>query len=181
MTIPDIPAFGEQFVFYEKIQGGPHFFAFTEYFVEKYASFLETEQLHALRKHIRWESHWRYEEIIETLLFGYYLKFGSQYLTEALFCIASSIAQHRYVSEKALSFKIRDFAKDSEIIMMIDQASSPTFFFAECLSQIKNWGKDIEEQGIQLRFFQRLQDLFTELSDSFTDSFIIEKFCNEYE
>lgn len=181
LTIPDIPAFGEQFVFYEKIQGGPHFFAFTEYFVEKYASFLETEQLHALRKHIRWESHWRYEEIIETLLFGYYLKFGSQYLTEALFCIASSIAQHRYVSEKALSFKIRDFAKDSEIIMMIDQASSPTFFFAECLSQIKNWGKDIEEQGIQLRFFQRLQDLFTELSDSFTDSFIIEKFCNEYE
>lgn len=181
LTIPDIPAFGEQFIFYEKIQGGPHFFAFTEHFVEKFASFIETEQLHALRKHIRWESHWRYEEVIETLLFGYYLKFGSQYLTEALFCIASSIAQHRYLSEKALPFKIRDFAKDSEIIMMIDQASSPTFFFAECLSQIRNWGKDIEEQGIQLRFFQRLQDLFTELSDSFTDSFIIEKYCNEYE
>lgn len=181
LTIPDIPAFGEQFVFYEKIQGGPHFFAFAENFVEKFENFQQTEQLLALRKHIWWESHWRYEEVIETLLFGYYLKFGSQYLTEALFCIASSIAQHRFTSDKALPYKIRDFAKDSEIIMMIDQASSPTFFFAECLSQIRNWGKDIEEQGIQLRFFQRLQDLFTELSDSFTDSFIIEKYYNEYE
>ena len=181
LTIPDIPAFGEQFIFYEKIQGGPHFFAFTEHFVEKFADFQKTRQLQALRQHIRWESHWRYGEVIETLLFGYYLKFGSQYLTEALFCIASSIAQHRYVSQKALPFKIREFAKDSEVIMMIDQASSPTFFFAECLSQIRRWGKDIEEQGIQLRFFQRLPDLFTELFDSFTDSFIIEKYCNEYE
>ncbi len=180
LTIPDIPAFGEQFDFYEKIQGGPHFFAYTEHFVEKYERFQETRQVGALRRHVRWESHWKYEEMIETLLFGYYLKFGSQYLTEALFCIASNIAQHRYTSARALSYKIRESAKDSEIIMMIDQASSPTFFFAECLSRIRNWGNEIEEQNIRQRFFQRLQDLFNELTDSFTDRYIIEKCNNEY-
>lgn len=181
LTIPNIPPFGEQFVFYDKIQGGPHFFAYTEQFVDKYIRFEDARHVKLLRKHLCQESHWRYEDIIETLLFGYYLKFGIQYLTEALFCIASNIAQHRYTSYRAMQYKIREFAKNSEIIMMIDQASSPTFFLAECLANIKYWGKDIEEQDIQLRFYQRLQDLFAELRDDFTDNYIIEKYNNEYE
>ena len=53
--------------------------------------------------------------------------------------------------------------------MMIDQASSPTFFLAECLAGIKLSGKDIDEQGIELRFYQRLQDMFTEINEDFTD------------
>lgn len=64
--------------------------------------------------------------------------------------------------------------------MMIDQASSPTFFLAECLSEIKFSGKDIDEQGIELRFYQRLQDLFTEVNEDFTDYTIIENYNNEY-
>ncbi len=181
LAIPDIPPFGERFNFYEKIQGGTHFFAYAEHFVDLYTQFDAKKQVDVLRRHLRWESHWRYEEVIETLLFGYFLKFGSQYLTEALFCIASSIAQHRFTSLKAIPYKIRSYAKDSEITMMIDQASSPTFFLAECLSRIKTWGKDIEELGIQLRFFQRLQDMFAELREDFTDNSIIETYNNEYE
>lgn len=67
--------------------------------------------------------------------------------------------------------------------MMIDQASSPTFFLAECGSSIKKTGRDVEEQGIAMRFYQRLQDMFSELSElnnDFTDSTIIEKYNNEY-
>ncbi|MBO5632412.1 MAG: hypothetical protein J5965_25435, partial [Aeriscardovia sp.] len=63
--------------------------------------------------------------------------------------------------------------------MMIDQASSPTFFLAECLSGIKTSGKDIDE-GIELRFYHHLQDLFTELNEDFTDYTIIEQYNNEY-
>lgn len=178
--IPEIPPFGEQFEYYEKIQGGTHFFAYTEHFVGLFERFEQTKQVIALRQHLQWESHPRYEEVIETLLFGYYLKFGTQYLAEALFCIAGYIAQHRYISRRALSYKIREFAKNSEIAMMIDQASSPTFFLAECLAGIKTSGKDIEEQGIELRFYQRLQDMFTEINEDFTDYTIIEHYNNEY-
>ena len=180
LIIPEIPPFGEQFEYYEKIQGGTHFFAYAEHFVGLFERFEQTKQVVALRRHLQWESHPRYEEVIETLLFGYFLKFGTQYLAEALFCIAGYIAQHRYSSRRALSYKIREFAKNSEIVMMIDQASSPTFFLAECLTGIKLSGKDIDEQGIELRFYQRLQDMFTEINEDFTDYTIIVHYNNEY-
>lgn len=180
LIFQEIPPFGEKFSFYEKIQGGSHFFAYTDYFVSIYKNFLKTEEVQALRKHLQWESHWKYSDVIETLLFGYYLKFREQYLTEALFCISGNISQHRYESARAISYKIREFAKDSEIIMMIDQASSPTFFLAECASQIKIHGNDAES-GISMRFYQRLQDMFSELSNNFTDSTIINNYNNEYE
>lgn len=180
LILPEIPPFGEKFVFYEKIQGGPHFFAYTEHFVNRFKLFSQTHQVQALRNHLKWESHWKYADIIETLLFGYYLKFSEQYLTEALFSISGYIAQHRYEATRALGYKIREYAKDSEIVMMIDQASSPTFFLAECVSSVKRSGRDVEEQGIAMRFYQRLQDLFSELYNDFTDSTIIEKYNNEY-
>lgn len=63
---------------------------------------------------------------------------------------------------------------------MIDQASSPTFFLAECLSGIKTSGKDIDEQCIELHFYHHLQDLFAELNEDFTDYTIIEQYNNEY-
>lgn len=180
LVLPEIPPFGEKFDYYEKIQGGSHFFAYAECFVNKFKQFSQMRQVQALRNHLKWESHWIYADIIETLLFGYYLKFGEQYLTEALFCISGYIAQHRYESSRALAYKIREYAKDSEIVMMIDQASSPTFFLAECVSSIKKSGRDVEEQGIAMRFYQRLQDMFSELYNDFTDLTIIDKYNNEY-
>lgn len=161
LIIPSIPPFGEQFDFYEKIQGGTHFFAYAETFVDRYSSFEKTPQVKALRNHLKWESHWRYESVIESLLFGYYLKFGNQYLTEALISIAENIAQHRYTS-RAIYYKIREFAKDSEIIMMIDQASSPTFFLRECQDKTTISGKDMDG-GIEMRFYLRLEDMKDEL------------------
>ena len=161
--VEKIPPFGERFDFYEKIQGGTHFFAYAESFVGKFSSFESTQQVKALRNHLKWASHWRYESVIETLLFGYYLKFGNQYLTEALICIAENIAQHRYISSRALYYKIRDYAKDSEIIMMIDQASSPTFFLKECADAVTVSARDLELEGIKMSFYQKLEDLKDDL------------------
>ena len=129
--------------------------------MDRFSSFEKTPQVQSLRNHLKWESHWRYESVIETLLFGYYLKFGNQYLTEALIVIAENIAQHRYTS-RAIYYKIRDFAKDSEIIMMIDQASSPTFFLRECKDNTFLSGKDMDG-GIQMRFYMKLEDMKDEL------------------
>lgn len=161
-VIPDIPPFGEQFDFYEKIQGGSHFFAYAETFVDKFSLFEKTPQVQSLRNHLKWKSHWRYESVIESLLFGYYLKFGNQYLTEALVTIAENIAQHRYTSSRAMYYKIVEYAKDSEIIMMIDQSSSPTFFLRECKDNTSISGKDMDG-GIQMEFHMKLEEVKDEL------------------
>lgn len=172
LFVPFIPPFGERFDFYEKIQGGTHFFAYAEVFVNKFSAFEKTPQVRALRNHLNRESHWRYESVIETLLFGYYLKFGTQYLTDALIRIAENIAQHRYNTARALYYKIRAFAKDSEIIMMIDQASSPTFFLEECRAATSAYDAADMDSNIQWDFFQEIEDLKYELDQDVYTSVI---------
>ena len=193
-VIPGIPPFGEKFYFYEKIQGGAHFFAYTDRYVDLYKQFKATPQVSLLRKFLCGESHWKYESVIETVLFAYFSKFGKQYLSEALFCVTGVLAQHRYDKEKAIQKKINEYVQDKELIMMIDQASSPTFFLAESLSLIKISGQDIGGNGIKVRFYYALRKIFNELTNSnrysneddfrlanFTDTYIEKKKNAEYE
>lgn len=192
--IPGIPPFGERFYFYEKIQGGAHFFAFTDYFVDLYKQFVKTPQVFLLRKYLLGESHWKYESVIETVLFAYFSKFGKQYLSEALFCIAGAVAQHRYEGARALQYKINEHVQNNELVMMIDQASSPSFFLAETLPLIKRSGKDLEGGDIKVRFYNSLCRVFRGIhnpeiltdEESFrmaklTDTFIESKVISEYE
>lgn len=192
--IPGIPPFGERFYFYEKIQGGAHFFAFTDYFVDLYKQFVKTPQVLLLRRHLLGESHWKYESVIETVLFAYFSKFGKQYLSEALFCIAGTIAQHRYEGARALQYKINEHVQNNELVMMIDQASSPSFFLAETLPLLKRSGRDLEGGDIKVRFYNALCRVFRGLHNpeiltdeeslrmaKFTDTFIESKKISEYE
>ena len=191
--IPGIPPFGERFYFYEKIQGGAHFFAFTDYYVDLYKQFVKTPQVLLLRRYLLGESHWKYESVIETVLFAYFSKFGKQYLSEALFCIAGSIAQHRYEA-RAIQYKINEHVQNNELVMMIDQASSPSFFLAETLLLLKKSGRDLEGGDIKVRFYNALCLVFRGLHDpkiltdeeslrmaKFTDTFIEKKKTTEYE
>lgn len=191
--IPGIPPFGERFYFYEKIQGGAHFFAFTDYFVDLYKQFVKTPQVLLLRRYLLGESHWKYESVIETVLFAYFSKFGKQYLSEALFCIAGSIAQHRYEA-RAIQYKINEHVQNNELVMMIDQASSPSFFLAETLLLLKKSGRNLEGGDIKVRFYNALCLVFRGLHDpkiltdeeslrmaKFTDTFIEKKKTTEYE
>ena len=180
LIIPEIPPFGESFNFNEKIQGGTHFFAYIEFFVNKYERFSSLRQVKKLQDKLQWESHWRYADVIETLLFAYYLKFGDQYLTDALFCIASVIAQHRYQTNRAITYKIQEYAMNSEIVMMIEQATSPTFFLAECLQAAKVSGSTLDDADIKMRFYHQLQKLFEQLSDELTEPTITKKYRYEY-
>lgn len=192
--IPGIPPFGERFYFYEKIQGGAHFFAYTDNFVDLYKQFVNTPQVVLLRDYLLGESHWKYESVIETVLFAYFSKFGKQYLSEALFCISGVVAQHRYEGARALQYKINEFVQNKELIMMIDQASSPSFFLAEALPLIKKSGKDLEGGDIKVRFYNALCKVFKGLCNpelllneedfrmaKFTDKYIESKKNSEYE
>lgn len=166
-TIPDIPPFGEKFHFYESIQGGTHFFAYADHFIYKYKTFSETAEYKALQN-LDGESHWWYRDVIESLLFAYYLKFGTMYLGEALVCIEKLISRHRYEQSRSSIKYVLKQGSDTEIVMMIDQATSPTFFLAEALKVINRMPKitDKQKEGIRGRYFDRINSIYTDIENS---------------
>lgn len=130
-VVEEIPPFGEKFYFNEPIQGGTHFFSYVEQHISKYRLFCKTEEYTILHNTIQGGSHQWYRDIIESILFCYFLKFGSYYLSDALVVIMRILLQHRYVSSRAIKSSIVQYAGDSELVLIIDQATSPTFFLAE--------------------------------------------------
>ena len=169
--ISEIPPFGEQFKFYESIQGGSHFFAYADFFIYKFKTFSETSEYKSLKDNLSWETHWWYKDIIEAFLFAYYLKFGTIYLSDALVGIIEIVSEHRYENKRAYLNSLLKFASNSEIIMMIDQATSPTFFLAEMSQKIKTIQKNRESLGgIRDRYRNNVKYIFNTLKKNTTIS-----------
>ena len=193
VTMPDIPPFGEKFDFYEKIQGGTHFFVYAETFIHRYLEFLKIKEVQILLNNLSWGSYLNYSDSIETVLFAYYLKFGCQYLAEALYCISQIMALHRYNSNRVANdgTGIRSYINDSELVLMIDQASSPTFFLGEVLAkhdritQQENYsiasGMDLPEaKGVKWGMYKALRTMWHDALPEITDNFIRIKIMEEY-
>lgn len=161
--IPEIPPFGEQFYYYESIQGGTHFFAYAEHFINRYKEFEQTEPYTQLHQHLNWEKHWWYRDVMEALVFAYFLKFGNQYLCDAFLLISKQIAQQRYETSRAYLSSIFKYVSNNEIVMMLDQATSPTFFLAE-LKQITDQFPAPENlKGTRQRFMHNLNNIHQNL------------------
>jgi len=184
-VIEEIPPFGERFEFMDPIQGGTHFFAFVDNFIQQYQHFIQTDQFRILWETIscsallknrhedkseeqettwvgrRLRTHWWYGDIVATFLFAYYLKFGNQYLSEALSCITRLVSQLRYRTSKVNKQSLMQQAGELGIILMINQATSPTFFLAEARNAIKRLPYfNREHTGIRTDFFNREMDLY---------------------
>ena len=164
-VLDDVPGFGEQFQFNETIQGGSHFFAYSEKMTGQYHYFISTAEHTALVENLCGESHYYYAEMIDTLLFGYYLKFGRQYLAEALFVIEKNISAHRYANNRARKDKIMEFATKSHIIMKIDRATSPSFFIADLMQSDYITS---ELQGIRQRYHECVKNMYRQLKSEIT-------------
>lgn len=179
-----IPPFGERFDFYEKIQGGTHFFAYADEFVEQYRIFKNLDEIKVLDEILTYSSHRHYNDVIETLLFGYFLKFKSKYLAEAFFAISSVIADDRYASGQMRRKRLLEHARDSRIIMMIDQSTSPTFFLAEALNAIKINPlllSDEELKGRRNEFYHELRKGMGKLMPFITEERIKNRIKDTYE
>lgn len=180
-TIPEIPPFGERFDFMDPIQGGAHFFYFVDTFIQHYNHFIETKQYQILWKTIscsgllemeidsnnkkfsegKRRTHWWYGDVIAAFLFAYYMKFGNQYLSEAMTCITRIVSQLRYEKSKANKQSIMDKAGEMEIIVMINQATSPTFFLAnawDIINRLPYFDKTLK--GIRADYFSREMSLY---------------------
>jgi len=163
--IDEVPPFGEAFYFKESIQGGSHFFAYVDHFVSKYATFQQTYAYQVLwstiscsgmikrpifdkqlttasdvnrpKEENKKRTHWWFGDVIATFLFAYYLKFGEDYLAEALTCITRVVSQYRYERSKAYKESLLQSAGESRIIMLLERATSPTFFLADLRNRIQ--------------------------------------------
>lgn len=164
-VMDDVPPFGERFDYFEPIQGGPHFFAFADRFSTIYKGFALLPQTVLLREHFS-TRHRAYEEMAETILFAYFLKFGTEYLSEALFCILIRLAEHRYSKARALEYQVQRFAIETNFVPMIQFSSSPTFFLASALRTTKTDVTDYDiEGGIRREFYKSICLLFAEIKD----------------
>ena len=164
-TMVDVPAFGEKFDYYEPIQGGPHFFAFASHFNEKYLRFIQTEQVSRLRGLFE-KRHKVYEEMAESILFTYYLKFETQYLWEALFCILTKLAEHRYSKIRAIELQVQKYAQMTNFVQLIQFSTSPTFFMASALKDTRSGIRDYDiTDGIRWDFYKNICRLFADVDD----------------
>ena len=66
------------------------------------------------------------------------------------------ISYHRYKNPRVHLGKLLEYASDSEIVMMIDRATSPTFFLAELIARIDNLDFADASPGIQKRYHDLL-------------------------
>lgn len=177
--MPDVPPFGERFDYFEPIQGGAHFFAFVSHFNDLYKSFESLSQVRTLKQKLG-RRHKVYAILAETILFAYYIKFGSEYLSEALFCIMSKLAEHRYMKVRALEHQVQRFAKDSNLVQFIQFSTSPTFFLASALDSIRTSIMDYDiNDGIRWDFYKQMCDMFASFNDM-TVAEIVKQVENEY-
>lgn len=154
--INEIPPFGERFYFNEPIQGGTHFFAYVEHHINKYHQFAQTKEYKVLHTKMQGGSNQWYRDCIESILFCYFLKFGSFYLSDALAVIMRIILQHRYEKTRTLKASIVQYAGDSELVLIINQATSPTFFLAEARNIAKELVYPLRQDMTPIMRFMRV-------------------------
>lgn len=135
--IDEIPPFGESFHFNEPIQGGAHFFGYVERHRHQYQAFCQTKEYSTLHTTMQGGSFQWYRDAIESVLFAYFLKFGTDYLSEALMLIMRIVLQHRYEHARAMKASIVRHVGASELVLSIAQATSPTFFLAEARDRVQ--------------------------------------------
>lgn len=150
--------------FFEAIRGGEYFFDYTAFFIDKYDQFIKTFPFAYIHRKLTGESHWYYRDIIEALLFAYFLKFGDQFLFDAAILIA------RYASSARLNGKKADFDKaltnvgEMRIVPRIESAGEPSIFFRELINDISVTRIEIGGSKIQQRYLEKLRDLLLDLS-----------------
>lgn len=175
-VVEEIPPFGGKFYFNEPIQGGSHFFSYVEQHIKTYKYFCQTEEYTILHNSLQGGSDQLYRDVIEGILFGYFLKFGNNYLSDALVVIMRILLQHRYTNSRAIKSSILAHAGNSELVLIIDQATSPTFFLAEA----RNIAKDLSYPNMQnmIPIQRGMRKKASRISQTIEKNIVVESFKN---
>lgn len=115
------------------------------------------------------ETHTGFRDVIESLLFAYYLKFKTDYLSEVLVLIIQIISQARYENARIHKASIFETAKNSRIAMIIDRTISPTFFIAALKNKLKIIPKpESNLKGIRKRYSKIEENIINNLKETFS-------------
>lgn len=177
--IDSIPPFGEKFEYNEPIQGGPHFFNYVNIFNKKYKEYIETEAHNIIDEYLSNESHWYIKDAVESFVFGYYLKFGTDYLIEAMSLIVIILSKIRFDNARLYQESVLEYAGNTNIAMVIEQSSSPTFMLAQLKNKTKTISFNEDYQNIRKRYKERLIKLL-EIVEGKTEVEEIKSILNNY-
>ncbi len=133
-VIDGLNPFGAKLHYAESIQGGAYFFEYANNMIDHGKIFKEITEVKKLYKYFSSSrvSHMWFAELTAAHLFAYYLKFGCQYIPEAMMLILRRLSQFRIQNNNRVDYSCligADF--NYRICRMIERAFSPTFFLAE--------------------------------------------------
>lgn len=173
----EIPPFGERFYFNEPIQGGTHFFTFVELQRAKYHQLGNTEVYRLIHSHFSdYGSFLWYRDVAEAILFAYYQKFGEQCIADVAVLILRILLQHRYDTSRALRDSISSYISNLGIVLMIDQATSPTFFIAEAFNLCRDFPLKYLREMTPIQ--KRMRACVTQIKNEMSDYIFVESIKN---
>ena len=119
------------------ILGGQFFFDYVYKYLVKFYYFKKTSEYQALNNNMNYSSHSWYCNTIGSLLFCYYLRFGNNFLAEALVVIMRIILQDRFDNARANERRIWNYARNLDLARNICRSSLSEFFLADALKCAK--------------------------------------------
>jgi hypothetical protein len=170
-SLPDVKVesvFSENSPYFEAIRGGAYFFDYVDHFVEVYNKYTDTPVFKILHQGLYGESHWQYGELIESLLYAYYLKYEDTYLAEAAVLLSRAVSTVRLNGRKA-NFE-RSLAEIGElrIAARIESSGTPTILFSYLERIISENREDVGGYKILQRYKGQLSRLLQKLSSLVT-------------
>lgn len=170
-SLPDVKVesvFSENSPYFEAIRGGAYFFDYVDHFVEVYNKYTDTPVFKILHQGLYGESHWQYGELIESLLYAYYLKYGDTYLAEAAVLLARAVSIVRLNGRKANYERSLAEIGELRIAARIESSGTPAILFSHLERIISENREDVGGYKILQRYKGQLSRLLQKLSSLVT-------------
>jgi hypothetical protein len=135
----DMSVLDQAVTFSSLLRGGESFFAYTELYRRQLAVFKDFEAVHLLNKHLSGHSNNVLRDACFSLLFLYFIRFGENFLFEALFCISERVSELRNL------YQVRQSYIDKPVLKMCTQA------LVRCVAsdQFFNWALDPDKMYVR--------------------------------
>lgn len=165
-SLPDVKVesfFSKKSPYFEAIRGGAYFFDYVDHFVAEYKQFTDTPVFKILHQGLYGESHWQYGELIESLLYAYYLKYGDTYLAEAAVLLSRAVSIVRLNGRKANYERSLAEIGELRIAARIESSGTPAILFSHLERIISENRVDVGGYKILQRYKIQLSHMLKEL------------------
>lgn len=154
------------------LHGGASFFHYAEQYRMLWTEFTNAEPVVSLYRYLGGHSGNVLPDVIRTLLFAYWCRFGTMYLDEALFCTAEAISILRNESQVRASTINHRIIKDC--LYSLEAAIEPGQYFDWCLSPDRQYMPKMDGPT-KRRYWEAIQGLYKQIPESAVVKKLIER------